>query len=327
MANRVTPNRHSSVFAPTHPGYKYDEQITKVGAHQPIPMPPGMGIVFINGMLNDLWDKNESVVDISQSLGNRAVEHVFNDTWSVEKTISELSAKILEMEQGCRRELERAGLTKDISIVIIAHSHGAGILERSLEDTRIAPLKRNIRIVTIGGAALIPFLGYKSATNFIHEMDFLPLIAHRDIDVEQLSADSPIWNFFIGFLSEFKRMVQEDVLKLTSHKKPAVADRIWSAMQSSMTALPQNPLETAVQDIIKKGNKLLNSQTVTGQDLGRFLGDTFSVLMTHMAYKIEISKTTMQPMSSLNQYLDVFHSVKSYIPQLSPVVMRYIQEY
>jgi hypothetical protein len=332
MANGVTQNLNSSIFPPNHPGKKFDDQMAQVGAHQPVPMPPGMGILFINGMLNDLLDKNESVVDISHSLGDRAVEHVFNDTWSVEKTIGEVSAKILEMEQGCRRELERAGLTKDISIVIIAHSHGAGILERSLEDTRIAPLKRNIRIVTIGGAALIPFLGYKSATNLIHEMDFLPLIAHRDIDVEQLSTDSSQWNFFINFLGDFKRRFQEDVLKLTSHKNPALADRIWSTMQFSMTASPQQtPLETAVnslcQDIIKMRNKHLNLQTVTNQNLERFSSDILSVVIAHMTYKIEISKTPMQPMSSLNQYLEVFHSVKSYTLQLSPLVKMYIEAY
>lgn len=324
MSGRVTPKLNSSLYPPTHPGYKLDVQITKAAMHKSVPMPTGMGIIFVNGMLNGQWDKNESVVDISRSLGNRSVKGVYNDTWSVEKTTRKLSDKILEIAQDCREALEAANLTNDICLVIIAHSHGAGILERSLEDTRIAPLKRNIRIVTIGGAALIPFLGYKSATNLIHDLDFLPLLAHRDIDVKQFSTESPLWNFVVEFVSEFKKMFQEDVLKLTSHKKPALADRIWSGMQSSITPSTVNNL---YQDIVKAGNKHLNSQKVTDQNVAQAACDILSVMIAHMTYKIEISKIPMQPMNTFNQYFDIFHSVQSYIPQLSPLVMGYIQDY
>lgn len=337
MASRVRADSSTSIFPPTSPMYKIDSQITKIAKHRSADLSPGMAIIFINGMLNGRLDAEESAVDISVSLQKRRVEHVFNDTYSVERTVASLTDKILETAEACRRQLAAASRTSEICIVIIAHSHGAGILEKSLSDPRVdSPIKRNIKVVTIGGAAIIPYPGYRSAENLINEYDFIPLIAHKTFDVATLPDDNTVMQFFIEFAFNFKKKFQEDVLKLESHKYPFLADRILSAMKCSWEASSEEtPLQATVnglcKDIIRSAGENLRSSTITERHLRGFICGILCAAVAHTAYNVTIHKIATESgvisSNPLNDYFETFHSVKSYTPKLSQLVMGYIQEY
>ena len=201
-------------------------------------------------------------------------------------------------------------------------------MSRALEDERLdILLKQRIRIITIGGAALISsFPPYKSVENLINEYDFLPLFAHSTCNVETMFEDHPLLNSIIQGFIDIKRIMQEDVLKISSHKIPALADRILSAMQCSWEAQPSSERigEAFCKDIIKSSKRNLTSLRAPQKGLENFIYEATLACMTHLLYKIEILKTER---SSLLNYFEDCHSVNSYLPRLSQLIIGYVENH
>jgi hypothetical protein len=311
---------------------KFEEQLDKLSAHKSQPLPHGMSIIFINGILNHRCDSLESAVDISKSIRNKKVTSVFNNTYDfqngVEKTVDALTNKILRRAEKCKIQLRSANKTKDICIVIIAHSHGASVLEQSLSDKRIdAHLKQRIRIITIGAAAVIPSPGYRSVINIINEWDFVPFVTHTDFENMRESDD-----FVKCATAFFQENLAVNILKIKSHKKILLNERILWAMQASWGPTP--PTDVVQIEIRKLCEKVVAStrknevfqknppQNVLLMNLASMI---ISVAINYSFYDINVMKSTTQKLEI--EDLLSSHSVKSYIPHIAPILTGYIADH
>lgn len=290
---------------------KVESQIENIANHESVvqPLAPGMCILFVNGVWNFGFDPMETAVEISRSIGNRRVEHFHNESIESAKSIQGLANKILEVKTICEEELaEGENRPDNICIVILAHSHGAGVLKEAMKNPSVdSSLKRNIRVVTIGGAALVPTLEFKSVENLINRVDFIPFLAHASFDVENLDLD-PTLKQILQFLLGLKEKIQEDVLQLNSHKIPGLADRIYTAIRLNWNT--RNEVELP---------ELVTLSTFE---------DVFIKVFNMVMYKI----TILEPEISLDnvaieRFFQDTHSVGSYLPGVRDLLESYIQEH
>jgi hypothetical protein len=322
--------------------YLIAAQLNKIANHRADLLPAGMSIIFVNGMLNGPLDAHSSSVDISQSIRNKKVEHVFNNSFSLDSTtgkpaaVGKLVEKILEVRNICISELAHS--THGICILIIAHSHGASILESALEDQRLdSALKNSMRIITIGGAALIRSFTvqyqHKSVVNLINDFDFIPLLAHSTLKFENLQKDEELLkliNWVVDVAADMKKIFQEQVLQVRSHEKLGLADKILEDMKRKWGSTSQEPSSTTIFEslcnvIDRAAKKHLRSPNPSTGDFANFFAQAFLIDAVNLAlYNIEVLTA---PPSSSQEYFERFHSVQSYLSKVSQLTSDYIEDH
>jgi hypothetical protein len=251
----------------------------------------------------------------------------------VNKTVGELVEKILSAHTTCQGELNQlTRRTHDVSILVIAHSQGANVLELALRSPRLdASLKTSMRIITIGGASLIPSIPqqYKSVENLINHCDFIPLFAHSTLEFEDSQIESATLRGIVCVFASVKKMFQEQFLQVNSHTKPGLADRILHAMLAKWTNPEDAPQVVASKalgiGIAKAGEKHLQSPHPSTQDLTNCYTQLVISLLNHALYKVDVLQTP-QP-SANNGHFENSHSVQSYLNKVTELVLSYIRQH
>ncbi|MCP5492167.1 MAG: hypothetical protein H7A40_03895 [Chlamydiales bacterium] len=341
--------RSFNIFPKDHPCYLMQKQLDIIGNYEKTSKapPPGMSIIFINGLLNGVLDSAVTAADISTQLNEYRISSEHNPGIGefAPKTAMRLVKKILVESKRCEESLsqklssnECAQLVDKICIVIIAHSHGAVILDLAMKDKGLDSIRKSIRVVTAGGAALIPFPyhGYKSAENLINQYDVIPILAHNSFaELEKLSSIENGHSTLKAIVSAFigiKKIFQESVLGMSSHNHLA-ALKILNAMTPGFERNPffhpffiyltnetsKKVCEEAQIDKIATGNKNFD-QTI----------NLIAPLIIHVASELQFRVSILNPVNKpfeLTTYLQDHHSLESYLPAIRPLVISYINEH
>jgi hypothetical protein len=309
-------------------------QMNTISSHIPRNLPPGMSIVFINGVFNSCLDSLQTAVCISTSIGSNEVTSVHNNSFEVNPTVERVVQKIIEQFNRCSDEVTRLALTVDkVRVVLIAHSHGAAILEKALRDLRLNSMKEKFEIITMGGAALIPFAGYKSARNLINDFDFVPLVAHNSFDhlvkawekesnwsIEEWLTKGPLYAAIL-----IKNKGAEEVLQISSHENPVLARAIFEYTDEKWESYSATSLiVTFVREIMRK---IFSEPYKLDTPLAPAVHFGMLFVTPHI-YKIEIlERPSMSSESiSINAFFNHYHSVNAYTDKLSSILSELISE-
>jgi hypothetical protein len=335
--SKILQIKWRKIMASTAAYNALDNQICKIGAHNTQPLPPGMSIIYINGMKNTWLDSGESAVDISRSI-NYKVKNIYNHSIEPLKAIKKLVEWIVADFNECQSQLKAQALdTNKVCIILIAHSHGTAILENALQNENIQSIKSYLHIIGVGGAALIPTLGYKTVSNLINDCDLIPLVAHSSFENARKSLEasfsrdsmlSSALAFLIVVVIGGKNKFAEDILKISSHKKPELSNMIlchmaveWQANESADESVKR--VAACFRHLVISAPSVF-SENPTQKDREKF----HEILSLHRDYRIKTLKRSAAFSEDLfTNYFHNHHSINAYLGEICEITRTLIKQH
>lgn len=282
-------------------------------------------IIYVNGINNTRIEAENSALMISGAAQNTRIVVFYNPTLclhssffvaGMESTLANRLVEVIQNERNAYLQYAREQVTiqsEAIHILILAHSHGAVLVELALRKPEIAHLLPNIEVAAFGGAKLL-YNGLASkVNNFINEMDFVPLLAMCKLGNE--NADG-----LEGYIGSTQKIVT-NLIGIHGHENPYYARRLESAREAhQLVKFGHSPQEAQQMVLVESCRKIVeNYLNQSSESDERRLNNSwllgFERLFIELAYNVEILTPNLY--GETDQ-----HSLRSYLPKIIEVTNR-----
>ena len=181
-----------------------------VNEHQPTEI--GESVILVNGMNHGATTALSLTYQISRAVNNSRIVCFHNPILNlkdrsikaghqdVNSTIEHLKQLILSEISYCRRSMQEQNESiRRIRVLVLAHSHGAHLIDCAIRTPDVVEHKNHIEIATFGGIGTLPKTMANRVDNFINSQDLAPVLSQVQIDIDE-SAWFPwlVTTFFRG---------------------------------------------------------------------------------------------------------------------------------
>lgn len=296
-------------------------RIYYVNEHQPTAT--GESVIFINGMNHNADAALRLTKQISHAVNDSRIVCFHNHTLDmsarlikvgpeeVDAAIEYLKELILGEISYFRRSMEeQIESIGRIRVLVLAHSHGAHLIDRAMNAPELVEQKNNIEIATFGGISTLPRNLARKVENYINSLDLAPVCSQLELDLSKSTKAEA----FVGNLLSFgQEKLLSEFLGRAGFRNQEVA-KLISQHQALQCKIDQGcDRFKAVVSVVE--NTLMQIAKETEQTCGsnseswiQFFGGTLQALGTFCMYHVEC----ITPPGADGPF--EHHSMKAYIP-------------